>query len=70
MQRRVDLLAEQRLRVVVDAHAPFLEHDLALGGDVAVRKIEIGHAVGFQRHRHGKLVFGDLLVEVRCNHGS
>ena len=60
-ERRLDGFAELRARVGVAMHAPFLEHDVALGRDDRVGEDEPGHAVGLELHAGLEVLPGDLL---------
>ena len=63
MQSGFHLLAQQRLRIVFHPHAALFQHHVALGGDVVVGQIQIGHAIGLQIHRQFQPVRRDLLIE-------
>ncbi len=62
-ERRAQLLREQRRRLVVDAHAPLLEDDVALGQHDLVVEHQPGHAVRFQPHDEVQPVARDRLVK-------
>ena len=48
-------------RLVLDAHAQFLDHHIALWQHFLVGEFQIGHAVGFHLHDERQPVFGDGL---------
>ena len=60
-ERRSDLLAELRGRVVVDAHLALLEHDVALGVHDRVGEREAGHAIGLESHHRTEMLARDAL---------
>ena len=60
-ERRLNRLAELRAGVGVAMHAPFLEHDVALGRDDLVGQCQAGHPVGLELHAGFQVLLGDLL---------
>jgi hypothetical protein len=63
VQRRFHLLAHQGLRIILHPHAALFQHHIALGADIALREIEVDHAVRLQTHRQLQPVDRDLFIE-------
>ena len=57
----LDLLVEQRTRLVASPHAPFLEHDAPFRGQLVFGDDQIVHPVGLQPHDELQLVGRDGL---------
>ncbi len=62
VERRVDLHAEPRPRIVLDAHAFFFEDYVALGEYHRFRELKPIHAIGFVVHHRLELAGWDALV--------
>ena len=56
IERGIHLLAHQRLRIVVHAHAALFQNHAAFGVHVGIGEIEIDQAVGIQMHHQLELV--------------
>ncbi len=63
IDRRPDRLVEQRRRAVVDAAAPFLDDDLALGQHHGIADHQILHAIGLELHDERQPIDCDGLMK-------
>ncbi len=63
VERRVDLDAEPRARIVLDAHVLLFEDHVALRQHHVVGQPEAGHAVGLERHHRLQLIGGNALIK-------
>ena len=68
VERRVDLLRQQRFGIVLDARPALLQNDVALRPDHRVGQDQVAHPVGLELH-HGlerlgrhRLVVGGVVV--------